>query len=47
MLAVDLLCQELDCVLVGDVFDHKCGALVLADALGLDAEVVQGQLAHA
>ena len=47
MLAIDLLCQELDRVLVGDVFDHEGRALVLTDALRLDAEVVQGQLSHA
>lgn len=47
MLAIDLLRQELYRVLVGDIFDHEGGALVLADALGLDAEVVQRQLPHA
>lgn len=41
MLTIDLLGQELDGVLVGDIFDHEGRALVLADALGLDAEVVQ------
>ena len=47
MLAIDLLRQELDRVLVGDVLDHEGRALVLPDALGLDAEVVQRQLPHA
>lgn len=47
MLAIDLFRQELDGVLVGDIFDHEGRALVLADALGLDAEVVQSQLPHA
>lgn len=47
MLPIDLLCQKLDGVFVGNVFDHESGALVLADALSLDAEVVQRQLTHA
>lgn len=47
MLTINLLRQELDRVFVRNVFDHESGALVLPDALSLDAEVVQRQLTHA
>jgi len=41
VLAIDLLRQQLDCVLIWDVFDHKSGPLVRLYGRHLDLETAR------